>query len=73
MKYFSFHVQFLMYFFRMGVICSLLSDALVNGFICGAGCHIFTSQIKEAVGVKPKRYSGPFNIIYVRAYFFSEQ
>jgi solute carrier family 26, other len=53
------------YFFRMGVICSLLSDALVNAFICGAGCHIFTSQIKEAVGVKPKRYGGPFNIVYV--------
>ncbi|CAB3367199.1 Hypothetical predicted protein [Cloeon dipterum] len=56
--------HFIMYFFRMGIVCSLLSDALVNGFICGAGVHIFTSQIKAAVGVKPKRHSGPLNIVY---------
>jgi MFS superfamily sulfate permease-like transporter len=58
-----------MYFCRLGIICTLLSDALVNAFICGAGFHIFTSQIKEVFGVKPARYAGPLNLIYVSFFF----
>ncbi|CAB3368392.1 Hypothetical predicted protein [Cloeon dipterum] len=53
----------LMYLFRVGSLCALLSDVLVNSFTCGAGIHIFTSQIKSILGVTTTRYSGPFQLV----------
>lgn len=58
-----------MYFLRMGSICALLSDVFVNSFTCGAGVHIFTSQVKSILGVSTQRYSGPFQLIKVRNEF----
>jgi len=57
----------LFYSLRLGVVCTLLSDALVSSFITGAGVHIFTSQIKEVVGVKVAKFKGPFYMLYVSA------
>ncbi|XP_059476161.1 solute carrier family 26 member 6-like [Neocloeon triangulifer] len=55
--------QILMFFLRLGSICALLSDVLVNSFTCGAGVHIFTSQLKAILGVTTQRYSGPFQLV----------
>jgi MFS superfamily sulfate permease-like transporter len=43
----------------------LLSDTLVSGFTTGAAVHVLTSQVKNLLGVKVPRYSGPLKIIYV--------
>jgi MFS superfamily sulfate permease-like transporter len=56
-----------LYSLRLGVVCTLLSDALVSSFITGAGVHIFTSQIKEVVGLKVAKFKGPFYMLYVSA------
>ncbi|CAB3371983.1 Hypothetical predicted protein [Cloeon dipterum] len=57
--------QLVLYSLRLGVVCTLLSDALVSSFITGAGVHIFTSQIKEIVGVKVAKFKGPFYMLYI--------
>jgi solute carrier family 26 protein len=57
--------QLLMYIFRMGIVCTLLSDTLVNGFTTGAAIHVFTSQVKDLLGLKITRHEGPFNIGFV--------
>lgn len=53
-----------MYIFQLGIICSLLSDTLVNGFTAGAAVHVFTSQIKDLLGMKVPKFSGNFQLIY---------
>ncbi|XP_059491144.1 solute carrier family 26 member 6-like [Neocloeon triangulifer] len=57
--------QLLLYSLRLGVVCTFLSDALVSSFITGAGVHIFTSQIKEIVGIKVAKFKGPFYMLYI--------
>ncbi|KAG8270939.1 hypothetical protein J6590_074177 [Homalodisca vitripennis] len=56
--------QLLMYVFRMGIMCSLLSETLVNGFTAGAAIHVFTSQIKDLLGMDIRKHNGNFQIIY---------
>ncbi|KAF4533478.1 hypothetical protein B566_EDAN000963 [Ephemera danica] len=56
--------QLLFYVFRMGIICTLLSDTLVNSFVCASGFHILTSQLKEVFGIRPKKFTGPLQLIY---------
>lgn len=55
-----------MYLLRLGVIATLLSDSLVSGFITSAAIHVFTSQVKDLLGLKnlPKR-KGAFRLILV--------
>jgi MFS superfamily sulfate permease-like transporter len=48
----------------------LLSDTLVSGFTTGAAVHVLTSQVKNLLGVKVPRYSGPLKIIYVSVVAF---
>jgi MFS superfamily sulfate permease-like transporter len=43
----------------------LLSDTLVSGFTTGAAVHVLTSQVKNLLGVKVPRHSGPLKIVYV--------
>jgi solute carrier family 26 protein len=62
---FSNHLQLLMYVFRMGIVCTLLSDTLVNGFTTGAAIHVLTSQVKDLLGLRIARHEGPFNIVFV--------
>ena len=50
---------------RLGVLSVLLSDTLVSGFTTGAAVHVLTSQIKNLLGVKVQRHSGPLKIVYV--------
>lgn len=35
----------------MGIISSLLSETLVSGFTTGAAIHVFTSQVKDLLGI----------------------
>ncbi|WAQ96617.1 S26A6-like protein [Mya arenaria] len=42
----------LMAFFRMGFLVTYLSQSFMSGFTTGVAVHIFSSQIKTALGVK---------------------
>ncbi|XP_012341891.1 solute carrier family 26 member 6 isoform X1 [Apis florea] len=57
-------IQLIMYLLRLGVIAALLADSLVSGFITSAAVHVFTSQLKDLLGLKniPRR-KGPFKLI----------
>lgn len=58
-------LQFAMYLFRLGIISSLLSEALVSGFTTGASIHVLTSQVKDLLGIKLKSIEGNFQLIFV--------
>lgn len=61
-----------MYLLRLGVIASLLADSLVSGFTTSAAVHVFTSQVKDLLGLGnlPKR-TGPFKLILVSIRFLT--
>ncbi|KAL1130061.1 hypothetical protein AAG570_013004, partial [Ranatra chinensis] len=63
--------QLVMYLFRLGIVCTLLSDTLISGFTAGASIHVFTSQIKDLLGMKVPRFSGSFQIINTYIGIFS--
>nr|CAD7577435.1 unnamed protein product [Timema californicum] len=54
----------LMYILRLGIVCTLLSETLVNGFTTGAAVHVLSSQIKDLLGVDIAKYKGPFKVVY---------
>lgn len=58
--------HFFMCFLRLGMMSSLLSEPLVNGFTTAAAVHVFVSQTKDLLGVNIPRHKGAFKIIYVR-------
>ncbi|KAK9497120.1 hypothetical protein O3M35_004496 [Rhynocoris fuscipes] len=64
--------QVLMYIFRLGIICTLLSETLVSGFTAGAAIHVFSSQIKDILGLKLTPHNGPFKLIYVYIEIFTK-
>lgn len=55
-----------MYVLRLGIISTLLSETLVSGFTTGAACHVFTSQVKDLLGVSLTPKPGNFKIVLVR-------
>lgn len=60
-----------MFCLRLGIISTLLSETLVNGFTFGAAIHVFMSQIKDLLGLKlPKRKVDHFKLIYVSKFIF---
>lgn len=56
-------VQILMYVFRLGAVCTVLSETLVSGFTAGAAVHVVTSQMKELLGVEVDAHNGMFQIV----------
>lgn len=56
-------IQILMYVFRLGVVCTILSETLVSGFTAGAAVHVVTSQMKELLGIKIDSHNGMFQIV----------
>lgn len=71
------YLQLLMYFLRMGIVSALLSETLVSGFTTGAAIGVFTSQIKDLLGVKLTPVIGKFEIplvcnscVYLFVFFF---
>ncbi|XP_033352726.1 solute carrier family 26 member 6-like isoform X1 [Bombus vosnesenskii] len=65
-------IQLVMYLLRLGVVASLLADSLVSGFTTSAAIHVFTSQVKDLLGLEnlPKRV-GPFKLIFSYVDFFN--
>ncbi|KAL0267185.1 UNVERIFIED_CONTAM: hypothetical protein PYX00_009534 [Menopon gallinae] len=57
---------------KLGSLSVFLSGTLVSGFTTGAAVHVFTSQVKSLLGIRVKRFSGPFKIIYTYIEIFSK-
>ncbi|KAG5684094.1 hypothetical protein PVAND_013343 [Polypedilum vanderplanki] len=55
--------QIIMCVLRLGILSSLLSEALVNGFTTAAAVHVFTSQLKDILGLKLPRHKGAFKVL----------
>ncbi|XP_044260385.1 prestin-like isoform X2 [Tribolium madens] len=53
-------IQLVMYFLRLGVVSTLLSETLVNGFTCASAFHVVSSQIKDLFGIPIKKRRGNF-------------
>lgn len=56
-------VQVVMYVFRLGAVCTILSETLVSGFTAGAAVHVVTSQMKELLGLRMENHNGLFQIV----------
>ncbi|XP_018335146.1 solute carrier family 26 member 6-like [Agrilus planipennis] len=63
-------IQIIMYAFRLGILSVLLSDTLVSGFTTAAAIQVFTSQLKDILGVEIPKITGYFEIIYTFIYIF---
>ena len=51
--------------FHIGVVTKYLSDAIVNGFTCGAAYQTVTSQIPTLLGINLGEIKIPFVIVGV--------
>lgn len=56
-------IQTFLCLFRMGIVATLLSDALVSGFTTGAAIHVFTSQVKDLFGLTLPKFPGNFDVL----------
>ncbi|XP_050416735.1 sulfate transporter [Patella vulgata] len=63
--------QVLMGFLKVGFVTTYMSDSLVSGFTTGAAVHVFTSQVKYALGISIPRFEGMFQIIKTYASIIS--
>lgn len=63
--HFKMTLQLLMFVFRLGILSFLLSECLVSGFTTGAAMHVFTSQVKDLLGLELPRISGNFKLVKV--------
>ena len=63
--------QLAMGLLRMGFVTIYLSTPITRGFTTAAAMYVVTSQIKHVVGISTEKYSGPLNLIYVSACFYS--
>uniref|UniRef100_A0A7N4P0W7 Solute carrier family 26 member 5 n=1 Tax=Sarcophilus harrisii TaxID=9305 RepID=A0A7N4P0W7_SARHA len=57
-------IQFCLGVLRFGFVAIYLTEPLVRGFTTAAAVHVFTSMLKYLFGVKTKRHSGPFSVVY---------
>lgn len=55
-------VQLLMYVFRLGLLCTVLSETLVSGFTAAVAVIVLTSQIKELLGLEVTRRTGMMQV-----------
>ncbi|CAH1720730.1 unnamed protein product [Aphis gossypii] len=55
-------VQLLMYVFRLGLLCTVLSETLVSGFTASVAVIVLTSQLKELLGVDVARRHGMMQV-----------
>ncbi|XP_028266374.1 solute carrier family 26 member 6 [Parambassis ranga] len=56
--------QILLGLVQFGFMVTYLSEPLVRGYTTGAAIHVIVSQLKYTFGIHPKRYSGPFALIF---------
>jgi MFS superfamily sulfate permease-like transporter len=57
--------QLFMFVFRLGILSFLLSECLVSGFTTAAAIHVFTSQVKDLLGLQLPKISGNYEVIKV--------
>jgi MFS superfamily sulfate permease-like transporter len=57
--------QLILCIFHLGFVTAFLSDAFISGYTTGTAVLVFTSQLSDIFGLTLKRYTGPFNIVYV--------
>uniref|UniRef100_A0A5K4EQB2 Putative sulfate transporter n=2 Tax=Schistosoma mansoni TaxID=6183 RepID=A0A5K4EQB2_SCHMA len=57
-------VQFLMGLFRLGSLIRYFSVPMTSGFTVGVAVHVFTTQVKNVLGLKLPRFPGLFTIPY---------
>jgi len=57
-------IQLLMYVFRLGLMCTILSETLVSGFTGAVAVIVLTSQLKELLGVDTVRRRGTMQVPY---------
>ncbi|XP_026806936.1 solute carrier family 26 member 10-like isoform X1 [Rhopalosiphum maidis] len=55
-------VQLVMYVFRLGLLCTVLSETLVSGFTASVAFIVLTSQLKELLGVDVARRHGMMQV-----------
>ncbi|KAI6228965.1 STAS domain-containing protein [Aphelenchoides fujianensis] len=56
-------LHFTMGVFRLEIVTTYFSDAVVGGFSTGAACHVFVTQLKDFFGVRNTvQYDGAFNL-----------
>uniref|UniRef100_A0A1B6D6T1 STAS domain-containing protein n=2 Tax=Clastoptera arizonana TaxID=38151 RepID=A0A1B6D6T1_9HEMI len=62
--------QLILYLLRLGSFASFLSDTIVNSLTAGAAVHVFTSQVRDLLGLKFKACAGNFQnvCIYIKVY-----
>ena len=63
-------IHVLLSIFHVGVVTKYLSDAIVNGFTCGAAYQTVISQIPTMLGIKLGDLKIPFVIIGVSGTLF---
>ncbi|KAK5923381.1 hypothetical protein CgunFtcFv8_000359 [Champsocephalus gunnari] len=49
---------------QFGFVVTYLSEPLVRGYTTGAAIHVIVSQLKYTFGISPRRFNGPFSLIY---------
>lgn len=59
-------IHLIMFSLRLGILATLLSEPLVNGFTTAAAVHVFVSQTKDIFGLHIPKHKGYFKIIFVR-------
>uniref|UniRef100_A0A3P9MQR1 Solute carrier family 26 member 5 n=1 Tax=Oryzias latipes TaxID=8090 RepID=A0A3P9MQR1_ORYLA len=65
-------IQFVFGLLRFGFVAIYLTEPLVRGFTTAAAVHVVVSQLKYLLGVKTKRFSGPFSVLYSLGAVFQE-
>ncbi|XP_012269237.2 solute carrier family 26 member 6-like isoform X2 [Athalia rosae] len=65
-------IQLAMYLFRLGIISTLLSETLVNGFTTGAAVHVLMSQIQDLLGLRLHKGKSIFKLAATCIAIFEE-
>lgn len=58
-------IQVAMYLLRLGIVSTLLSETLVNGFTCASAFHVVSSQLKDLLGLPVRKRRGYFSFCFV--------
>lgn len=56
-------IQLVMYMLRLGIVATLLSETLVNGFTCASAFHVVSSQLKDLFGLAVTKRRGYFSFL----------
>ncbi|KAJ8370166.1 hypothetical protein SKAU_G00101940 [Synaphobranchus kaupii] len=56
--------QILLGLVQFGFVVTYLSEPLIRGYTTGAAIHVIVSQLKYTFGISPRRFSGPFSLLY---------